>query len=610
MFRYFGFSWNPEHSAQAAFARRLDDSIQRASGWRPALSGSGLRVYTWGGQQGVNGVYPLPPDRGVVLGRLFRRRDDPSESADPELSLGEGARILDTDGQALVDGYWGRYVAVLRSDRRGTCLLRSPGGALPCFLRHVEGVAVFFSWLEDLLALTPDSPAPGVNWEAIAALTLLGHLGGPRTALEGVSQILPGQLVPLVDDVLRPTTLWSVVNLARRPLEWGPDIAAAQLRRMVVRCVGAWSSCYDEILLRLSGGFDSAVLLGCLSAKPTVARTTCLNYFSAGSDSDERGFARLAAQRASVELIERERDATFRLDDILAVSAMPVPVSYIGYMDAGQTDADVAAAHRAQAMFTGGGGDQLFFQRRCTWPAADYLSIHGLGRNFVRVCLDAARLANVSLWQSMRRAVADQGRRDAHGEGIGRLFTLSRRDALDGLQDVDRYIHPDLPSAADLPMGKFHHVQDLIDPPGYYDPYLTTRAPELVHPLVSQPLVELCLALPTWLLSHGGRSRALARRAFACDMPREIASRQSKGGMDEHLATILHRNLPWARELMLDGHLVRAGLLDRNKVEAALAGRSSGLHTHANEIHHHIAIEVWLRNSAEPSSGQSQTQRP
>ncbi len=610
MFRYFGFSWSPEHAAQAAFARRLDDSIRNASGWRPALSGSGLRVYTCGSQEGVNGVYPLPLDRGVALGRLFRRRDDPSESADLELSPGEGARILHTDGQALVDGYWGRYMAVLRSDQRGTCLLRSPGGALPCFLRHVEGVAIFFSWLEDLLALTPDSTAPAVNWEAIAALTLLGHLGGARTALEGVSQVLPGQLVPLADGVLRPVTLWSAVDVARTPVEWEPEIAAAELRRMVVRCVGAWSSCYDQILLRLSGGFDSAVLLGSLCAKSAAARTTCLNYFSAGSDSDERGFARLAAQRGSVELIERERDATFRLDDILGVSAMPVPVSYIGCMDAGRMDAEVAAAHRAQAMFTGGGGDQVFFQRRCTWPAADYLSIHGFGRDFVGVCLDAARLANVSLWHSIRRALADQGRRDVPGEGIGRLFTLSRRDALDGLQDVDRYIHPDLPAAAGLPMGKFHHVQDLIDPPGYYDPYLTTRAPELVHPLISQPLVELCLALPTWLLSHGGRSRALARRAFANDMPREIASRQSKGGMDEHLATILHRNLAWARELMLDGRLVQSGLLDRSKLEAALAGRASGLGTHTNEIHLHIAIEVWLQKAAESVSRQGPAQRP
>jgi len=605
MFRYFGFSWNAQDPAQAALALQLENSIRRADGWQPALYSSGVRVFAVDQQHHTNCIYPLPQDRGVVLGRLFRRRADSSDDADLEFSPCEGDKILRSGGQHLVDGYWGRYIAVLRSEKHGLCLLRAPSGALPCFLSHVEGMAVFFSWLEDFLAFTPEVLAPRVDWDAIAALTLLGDLGGRRTALEGVSQIMSGQLVPLAWDA-KPINLWSPVDIARRPVEWEQDIAATQLRRRVVNCISAWSSCYDDILLRLSGGFDSAVLLGSLVAKSTGSTVTCLNYHSVGSDSDERDFARLAAQQSRVELIEKERDSTFRLQDILAVSAMPVPAGYTGRLDAGRIDAEVAAAHSAQAMFTGGGGDQLFFQHRCTWPAADYRSIHGLGANFVRVCLDAARLADVSLWQSIWRALADHSPRDAQAGGIGQFFTLTRRDALDSLQDIDHYIHPDLASAADLPIGKFHHIQDLINPPGYYDPYLTVKAPELVLPLLSQPLIELCLSLPTWLLSCGGRSRALARRAFAHDIPREIASRQSKGGMDEHLASILQRNLPWVRELILDGRLVRTGLLDRNKLEAALAGRSSGLHTHANEIHHHIAIEVWLRKAADSQDRQPQ----
>jgi asparagine synthase (glutamine-hydrolysing) len=598
MFRYLGFSWNPEHPAQAVIARRLEEAIQRAPGWQPALSGRALRVYTVGNRHGANGFHPLPLDRGVIVGRLFRRRDGPSESGDLELSPREGDKILKTDGQALVDDYWGRYTAVLQSSRRGACLLRDPSGALPCYLRNVEGVAVFFSWLEDLIAFTPDAPGPRVSWEAVAALAAHGHLGGRRTALEDVSQVLPGQLTPLDESAHSPVALWSAVAIARKRVEPEPDIAAAQLRRVAMDCVHAWSSCYDAILLRLSGGLDSAILLGSLSAGPTGTRITCLNYHSAGSDSDERGFARLAARRAGVELIERERDAAFRLDDILAASRTPVPVTHVGRMDAGRIDAEVAAAHHARAMFTGGGGDQLFFQRHCTWPAADYLSVHGLGRGFVRASLDAARLGRVSLRQSMRRALADQGRRTVRWEGIGRSFTLGRREAIDGMRHPDRYIHPDLASAADLPIGKFHQVRDLIDPAGYYDPYHREAAPELVNPLLSQPLIELCLELPTWLLSHGGRSRALARRAFAGDIPREIAARQSKGGMEEHATTILRRNLSLARELLLDGRLVRAGLLDRNMVEAALACRLSGLGTHVSEIHHYIAIEAWLRSIA------------
>jgi asparagine synthase (glutamine-hydrolysing) len=582
MFRYFCFHWDPAHPAQAARAQALDVALQRAAGWQPALASDGLRAYTIGSRLGVNGVYPLPSDQGVVLGRLFRREDRPAASADVDLSANEGARILRTEARALVDDYWGRYVAVLRSNRGGAQVLRDPSGALPCFHVDVEGVAVVFSWLEDLLAFTPDRPVPAVDWGAIAAELSLGHLGGSATALAGITQILPGRLVPLGDDDTPTVTLWRVVDIARRPADDAPGIAAARLRQTVIDCVQAWASCHGSILLRLSGGVDSAIVLGCLAATSDQARVTCLNYHSPGSDSDERGYARLAATQAGVDLVEKARDSAIRLDDILTVSRTPTPEAYLGRFGTGRVDAEVASLHGARAMFTGSGGDQLFFQLRCTWPAADYLSVHGPGRAFVRAALDAARLGRVSLWRSMRDAVSGPA-------------------AIDTTAPLDRYVHPDLLRAADLPIGKFHQVQALIDPFGYYDSYLREAAPELVSPLLSQPLVELCLALPTWTLTHGGRGRALARRAFACELPREIATRQSKGGMEEHVEALLRHNLPFARELLLDGHLVRRGLLDRRKVEAALAGRLSAADGHVGEIHQGMAVEAWLQRVTAPA---------
>ncbi len=595
MFRYFGFSWDPAAPAQAAVAQRLAEAVQGAGGWRGAHSSAGLRVFSTGNRPGVNDVYPLPHARGVVLGRLFRRRDGACGRGDIDLSEYEGQRILQTEGRALVDDFWGRYVAVLGSSRPGARVLRDPSGTLPCFRKDIGGVAVFFSWLEDLVAFTPHLPTPRVNWDAVAAFIALGHLGGRETALEGVSQILPGQLATLGEGGPPPMPLWSASAVARRPIESEPRVAATQLRFSVMQCVDAWASAYESVLLRLSGGVDSAILLGSLCAGGATTRLACLNYHSPGSNSDERAFARLAAAKAGLELIERERDTGFRLDDVLAVSRTPTPEVYVGRMGTGRIDAAVAAAHGARAMFTGGGGDSLFFQFRCTWPAADYLGTHGPGRGFVRASLDAARLAKVSLRQSMWRALADQRHRTSPLDGAGAFLALARREALDGVRRLDRYVHPDLLSESSLPIGKFHQLQELVTPPSYYDPYLREASPELVNPLLSQPLIELCLALPTWLLTHGGRGRALAREAFAPELPREIATRQSKGGMEEHVTTILHRNLPLARELLLDGHLVRQGLLDRDKVEAALAGRLSASGAYVGEIHNDVAVEAWLR---------------
>jgi len=594
MFRYFGFSWNVAVATQVAVAQRLEDAIRCAEGWQSAHASPGLRVFTLGSRAGVNESYPLPRSSGVVLGHLFRRWDSGPPSRHVDLSAGEGERILQTEGRALVDDYWGRYIAVIRPGGTGTFVLRDPSGTLPCFQKEIEGIAFLFSWLEDLLAFAPRLPALQVNWSAIAAFIALRSLGGRETALEGLSQVLPGQLTPLGDADTAPVTLWSATAIAGNSIEPEPGVAAAQLRQEVIDCVHAWASLYDAMLLRLSGGVDSAILLGGLSARPATMPITCLNYHSPGSDGDERGYARLAAAKAGLELIERERDAGVRLEDVVAVSRTPVPEIYVGRMGADLIDAEVASAHRARAMFTGGGGDQLFFQLRCTWPAADYLSRHGPDRKFVRLAVEAARLGNVSLWQSMWRAVADQRFRHDPVKDLGGTLTLVHRDAIDDVH-IERYIHPELSGDSGLPIGKFHHVQMLLHPAGYYDPYVREGAPELVNPLLSQPLVELCLRLPTWLLTQGGKGRGLARRAFAADLPREIATRQSKGGMGSYVTTVFRRNLSFARDLLLDGLLVRHGLLDKQRLEAALAGRLSSLGGSVGEIHHCIAIEAWLR---------------
>lgn len=595
MFRFFGFTWDVGVPAQAVVAQCLDETIGHARGWQPACASPGLRVFTVGNRAGVNESYPLPRARGVVLGHLFRRRGSARSSTHVDLSTNEGERILQSEGRALIEDYWGRYVAVIRARMPGALVLRDPSGALPCFQKTFEGVTFVFSWLEDLIAFAPHLPAPRVNWDAIAAFIALRHLGARETALEGVSQILPGQLTTLAGDNSPPVTLWSAAAIAGSIIEPEPHVAAMHLRQEVIDCALAWASIYDSMLLRLSGGIDSAILLGSLFTTHQGTKVTCLNYYSPGSDSDERSYARLAAAKAGLDLVERERDLGARLEDVLAVSRTPVPEPYLGRIGADRIDAEVASAHGARAMFTGGGGDQLFFELRCTFPAVDYLSRHGPGLGFVRASVDAARLGKVSLWQAMWRALVDQGRRNSPLDELGGFLTLARSDALDGVREIERYVHPELLADSALPIGKFQQLQMLLFPSGYYDPFLLEAAPELVNPLLSQPLVELCLKLPTWLLTYGGQGRGLARRAFANDLPREIATRKSKGGMEAYVSTMLRRNISLARDLLLDGHLVRHGLLDRQKVDAALTGRLSSLGGNAGEIHNFVAIECWLR---------------
>ena len=67
----------------------------------------------------------------------------------------------------------------------------------------------------------------------------------------------------------------------------------------------------------------------------------------------------------------------------------------------------------------------------------------------------------------------------------------------------------------------------------------------------------------------------MARRAFYDDLPPEIRNRRNKGGIEEHLRRTLEHNRGFLRELLLDGALVRQGVVDRGRLAEVLSGRAT-----------------------------------
>lgn len=93
---------------------------------------------------------------------------------------------------------------------------------------------------------------------------------------------------------------------------------------------------------------------------------------------------------------------------------------------------------------------------------------------------------------------------------------------------------------------------------------------ELISPLLAQPIVELCLSIPTWQWIEGGINRSVARSAYRGAIPDDILFRTVKGGPDAFSIDILNRFRPTIRELLLDGLLSANGILDRVAVDRYL----------------------------------------
>jgi asparagine synthase (glutamine-hydrolysing) len=605
VFRYVALVWNDADPIAREDARRLGDALlSNGEPWQVAVSLPGLAVHHIGARSGSSTARRLHDGRGVVLGTLFSLGAEAVSSQAPDsFSAPETQLILTSKCQRLIECYWGRYVSIVRDEASDvTWVLRDPSGTMPALEAKLGQVTIYFSWMEDGFRLGAD--ARTVNWPYLTTALCQTRLQVRETALANVNQVLGGECVEWRGGRERRSFYWDPLRIAETGVF--DDLARATdwLRRIARDCVRAWASGHETILHTLSGGLDSSIVLACLQDAPARPRIVCLNYHSPGSNTDEREFARLAAQRAGCELIERERNSSLDLTQMLKLDRSPIPQSYLPYLESARHEAELAALTGASASFSGIGGDQLFYQSRAFFAAADYLQRNGIRAGAFRVALDAARMDRLSVWTVLRRALFHGLMRHPWSirDEPALYKTLIRNDVIDEValqtRTSGRFIHPLFRSTARAQSGKVWHAWQLLFPPDFCNPLAGAAVPESVTPLYSQPLMELALRIPTYFLTIGGWDRAVARRAFQHDVPREIITRQAKGGQEEHARAILSRNIGFVRELLLDGALVSQRILDRARVEDVLSGRPTRSPTGNAELYEYLGAEAWLRRCA------------
>lgn len=603
MYRYIVLLWDSTTGRAEPAARELTGRLRAsATQWSLVMEAPGVEVFHAGQGIGPSDASLLPHAGGAVLGTLFSRGFGRTASSRIRaLDEAEAARIVASGGQHLLEKYWGRYVAVVRAKETADIrVLRDPSGSLPCWYTEHDGVAIICSDIEDCRSLGILTFT--VNWDYITGRVAHAALQVRDTALNEVSEIQPGERLHLRHGVATRDMAWNPIRIARTaPLE-SPEEATSLLRAATLDCVHAWASCYDSIVHNLSGGLDSSIVLSCLQTAPSRPRVTCLNYFTRGPNEDERRYARLMAQHTGAELVECESDpAGVRLEELHQLRHSPRPWFYLYELQHAHFEAALAAQHGASVMFSGSGGDGVFYQARADLAVSDFVLDHGFGRGLLATAVDAARVSRQSIWPLLLKAVRQRiwsPKWDPIAMSKPFQRTIVTPAVVEMAKRNRRLSHPWLTpeNVVGVQPGILWHVMSLSMPPAYYGSFQWSEHLERILPLLGQPLVELCLRIPTYHLIRGGHDRALARRAFEGDLPRQITRRYAKGRADQNIRNILDANLPFVRELLLDGLLVRRGLLDRDNLEMYLSRDYSPADFQYNEIlHEHVSTEAWLR---------------
>jgi asparagine synthase (glutamine-hydrolysing) len=569
--------------------------------WICALDTQGLTVFRSPSPRADLRVYLLPDDCGVILGSLFPSNLSDCSAIDKPVTIdGRSARRYALDGgQQFIKDYWGGYVAFLNDVSSGRrYITRDCSGKLPCFRLRAAGANIVFSDVNDVRGLP--LPPLTINWNYICAFLFYEQLQVRRSGINEVTEVLSGDIVEFRGSDVEQRVLWNPGNIASRGYFESDSLALEELRFTVQQCVARWASLYGSILHSLSGGLDSSIVLACLSQAPRRPAITCINRYTDVASEDERSFARLAAKHANVPLIERDWQCSEgRLDGCL--ETLPPIVKPSMSMIAVSLDLSVrnqlAAEVGAETMWTGQGGDHLFFQERSSCGAGDFMRLRGVRSGFLSAIDDAARLSGESYWSVARTAFADWRTNapwePAHLKDRGSLFSIETMPRDERLAYV---AHPWTSGVTDLPKGKQGQIWFLAEVTNRHRP---AAMPELApehHPLLSQPLMELCLRLPTYTLLLGGRPRGLARTAFRDYVPSPILERRSKGGTTSYWMQTVRQSSSYLRELILGGTLHREKIIDGRLLDPYLNFSQPIPVEVFPRLIACISAEIWLRS--------------
>lgn len=528
-----------------------------------------------------------PVAGGVVVGDLFAQQPLGHTLAGLVRAPDEGATGF---CRRLVRETFGRYVAAL-VEPDGTAVFRDPSGGLEAMAWQV-GAASFVA--SDLpLELQPLLPAGmGLDWDRLTAWTASSTAFAGDLALTGVAAVAPGQLLTHGPTGQPRQTLWSPGRVAR--LAKGrarPD--AAQLSPIVDASVAALARRSGPVVAELSGGLDSAIVAQALLRARGASVAAWLNYHVRDPQGDERPYARAVADHLGLTLTEvAHPDTALTLDQLTALSWGARPG--LNGLDV-QHDQDLAhraAALGAEALITGQGGDTVFFQMATPLILADHLGRVGAAALVSPVAPNLARWMRVSVWSIWRAALgAVVGMAPPSPVPAPAWLTPAARKAA-----ARQAVHPWLEDLQGLGPAKRRQIAGLVHGQLFSAGSARGRQTALIHPLLSQPVVEWALACPADVLTGGARrDRALARSAFAERLPAMVVERRSKGHLSAYYSRLVAASLPMLRPLLLEGRLVAEGLVDRTALEAALTEEVLVWWGRCGELMDLACLEAWVQ---------------
>lgn len=557
------------------------ESALRTDGMQEPITLGSIKLFL------ARGTPHLPlPGGGIAIGHLFSNMSQPLDASTQSSALSHGRHLR----EHITNSSWGEYVLVQPGDEGGTdtVITRDPSGGVPCIYSLRNGVGFVTSGIT--LATRVKLYRKRIDWDFVSHCLTYPNLKTRRTAFADVLELLPGSSLTIRPKNLSTDTNWSPWTFVARGNRY-TDLAeaAADIRSTVESVVRTWADIDTSILMELSGGLDSSIVAACL--KHARTGVTCYNLTTPVPGADERLYARDMATHLGVEL-QTEQLAL----DVACSDVAPFPDSVsprMGILQYTVSSAMENAARRcgASSAYMGSGGDTVFGLLTNAVPAADAISERGMvaGLSSIR---DLSILHQCTMWKAAKLTARKLMRPPKAPCEPDRTF-LNPRNVIEPAE-----AHPWFDAPTNALLGDRERIFDLASNQLFRDIVYRGKNCWIRMPLLSQPVMETCLKVPSWMSISAGHNRAAARAAFSDVLPPNILNRRSKGSFVSYLGAIFKRNKTQMQEILLSGALHDRRLLDPDALTHFFDTELPPRDKTFTRVLYLSAVENWLRHQS------------
>ncbi|MBI1318954.1 MAG: asparagine synthase (glutamine-hydrolyzing) [Candidatus Hydrogenedens sp.] len=569
-----------DRPAGLALAQRRLAIIDVAGGRQPMSTPDGRYTLVYNGE-----LYNAPELRQALeaAGEAFA-----TDHSDTEVLL----KLLVREGPAALERLNGMFAFCLYDRDAGTLLLaRDRFGIKPLYYADLGGRFVFASELKSILAL-PWVPRD-LDRASLFHFMSLMYVPGTETILQGIRRLGPGQTLTyrLAERSLR---LDQALPLAIRPDHSVPARAwPERLRVELAAAVRRWTLADVPVACSLSGGLDSAAIVGLLAEGGIRLKTFSVGFTGAGeADWNELPLARAVAERWGTDHHELVLEPEALLDDLVAM-VWHLDEPYGGGLPSWLVFKEMART--VKVGLTGTGGDELFGHYG-KWRPLEGGPLARLWPRAFAPAVDAARFERDFVDRCYYLGDADKRRLVLPPEGMPPVSTgalLYRRYAgADGPSLRDRAALTDL--GTQLPE-EFLMMTDRFS---------MAHSLEARTPFLDAEFARLALSVPAGQRTRRRDLKGLLRRAVAPVLPVPLLTAPKRGFVIPLRLWLRGRLRPLAERLLSPSRLAAQGLFRPEFYQAYVRPHLDGEADHTNRVWAALMVQLWhlvfLERSGEP----------